>query len=89
MSASDDGLIGWRVDAGGHVIPGSVKVSCADCQTQVWIAPSGQRRIKAKPGMIVVCGPCGAKRIAEDPNPVIEPIRADQRAEILTYLRRN
>lgn len=60
---------------------GSIVESCAECERQVWIAPSGQAMIAEK-GLRVLCIPCGFEAIKADPEPTIAPVSERQEAEI-------
>lgn len=56
----------WRVDTPGYIVPSSTKVTCQDCGTFVWLAPSSQKAA-ADGGVTVVCIECGLKRIKQIP----------------------
>ncbi len=48
-----------------NMAPGSMKVPCADCKTDVWLARSGQKFLRENPA-IAVCMSCAAKRMKDD-----------------------
>lgn len=60
---------------------GSIVASCAECERQVWIAPSGQALI-AEQAPRVLCIPCGHEAILADPKPDIAPITEEQMREL-------
>ena len=38
--------------------PGSRQFACADCGNKVWVAPSGQHRLKLNPKAKIICLDC-------------------------------
>lgn len=60
---------------------GSIVESCAECQRQVWIAPTGQAII-AEQNPRVLCIPCGFEALRIDPEPTIAPVSKEQKTEI-------
>jgi hypothetical protein len=42
-----------------QVVPGSIFDHCCEiCGRRVMTAPSGQRILKERPGIMIICGPC-------------------------------
>jgi hypothetical protein len=60
---------------------GSIVESCAKCERQVWVAPTGQAMIAEK-GLRVLCIPCGFIAYRADPERKIAPVSEEQKAEI-------
>ncbi len=73
---------------GEQRIPGYVVKPCSDCGREVWIAPSGQRRLRIHP-MRILCFDCGMASLGSDTNPTVQPLQPDQLQEIEDWLRRN
>lgn len=46
-----------------NVVPGSVKIACADCKADVWLAKSGQKFLREE-AAIVVCMRCAGARLS-------------------------
>jgi DNA-directed RNA polymerase subunit RPC12/RpoP len=45
-----------------QVIPGSLKVKCADCGIPVWMSPASLNRYQEYKTVTLVCMDCGMKR---------------------------
>ena len=69
-------------------IQGSILRECAECRTAVWVAPTGQKIEKEK-NAILICVPCGLKRLEKDKDSKIEPVTPEQIEEIKKELRWN
>jgi len=75
---------------GSSGVAGSKQYKCAECDVDVWIAPSGQRTLATYLfPMRILCFICGLLSIASNPDPKIQPIQAEQLREIEQHLRRN
>lgn len=63
MKAEREYLICARADQ-PRVVPGSVfNHSCKLCRYRVMIAPSGQKLLRRKPRLVILCGPCAEQRV--------------------------
>lgn len=70
----------------GYVVPGSLPMRCANCDTGVWVSPASMLIVCDDPGMIILCQNCGTKCMAKCPGP-IEPPTPAQLEEIEEYVR--
>jgi len=73
-------------DPGRYIVPGSVQYNCNDCDTEVWVAPSGQRLIRER-GATIVCMNCAQVRLDKEPGTL--EITGDQVEEIKVWKKRN
>ena len=65
-----------------QVVPHAQELHCAKCRNHVYIAPSGQARIKADPSIQVICIECFGK-MKVDTTDILTP----SRDEILSDLQ--
>lgn len=72
---------------GKHLAKGSIKTSCAKCNREVWIAPTGQK-ISAEKGAIVICIPCSMRMAKEESFQEMSPT-PEQKDEINKTLGKN
>jgi DNA-directed RNA polymerase subunit RPC12/RpoP len=69
-------------------IAGTMRYRCAECGQAVWVAPSGQEKLK-QPDVFLLCIPCGLAMIKSDPDPEIAPPTLAQQVELDQHRRRN
>lgn len=72
-------MVCFRVKESGLVAPGSIVECCEKCGQDVWIAPTGQDRLRAEP-MRILCLPCAAPELQGPED--IEEIPPEIRAEV-------
>lgn len=70
-------IVGERIERAPLVIKGSEIYLCSDCQYEVWLSPSSQRRLG--PGATIICTRCFAKRDVKVDQ--VESISEEQKEE--------
>jgi hypothetical protein len=82
MAKSDDSyLVCLRVTTTSHVVPGSMKKRCSDCDHRVWVSPASWK-VSLRKKLAILCMQCAKKRAAKDDDLEIQFPTKEQRAEI-------
>jgi hypothetical protein len=79
-----------RTSQGGPLTPGSTKDHCADCATEVWIAPVGRAQV-VKNDLEILCVPCLLKRHPDEDFEIAVPPEQlpEIKAALQFWYRRN
>jgi len=65
--SSDDEIVVLTGGGRGN-IPGSRRYNCTQCGKKIWLAPSGQSLMAAKPDILLLCMACSRQAAAREPD---------------------
>jgi hypothetical protein len=83
----DDWLICMAVNPKIPALSGSIKRSCALCQTTVWVSVSGQKAMRGNAKLVPVCMKCGEEKLENDPEASPLQLVPGAMEELQQYLR--